>query len=124
MKPQILKNAQSTQIVNGLKRTIRELRSDLESKDVEIEQMKRNVNATRINQLVVELETFRQECVRLRGVCETQISGDMRNEKEEVEELRRDLTQHFNERDFARNADHENQVNSLKREIDLLEISN
>ena len=92
MKSHIQKNVAGTQIVNGLKRTIRELRSNIELKDLEIEQMKRNVNATRINQLVVELETFRQECVRLRGVCEQQISGEMRGEKEEVEELRRDLT--------------------------------
>ena len=48
----------------------------------------------------------------------------MRGEKEELEEMRRDLTHQFNERDFNRTAEHENQINSLKREIDLLEISN
>ena len=43
-KAQIQKNVAGTQIVNGLKRTIRELRGNIEMKDLEIEQMKRNVN--------------------------------------------------------------------------------
>ena len=85
-------------MINGLKRTIRELRNNLQTKDVEVDQMRREMATTNINQLMVELDMTRQECHRLRGICEQQINVEIKSEHEEVEELKRDLTVQFNER--------------------------
>ena len=57
-------------MVNGLKRTIRELRNTITAKESEMEQIRRDMATTNINQLMVELDVTRQECVRLRGMVE------------------------------------------------------
>ena len=91
------KPVSQTQMVNGLKRTIRELRNNIQTKDNEIEQIRRDMATTNINQLVVELDMTRQECMRLRGMVEQQINVEIKSDNEEVEELKKNLTVQINE---------------------------
>ena len=57
-------------MINSYKRTIREQSRELDKRDVEIEQIKRSVKMTQINQVLVENETYRKECIRLREALE------------------------------------------------------
>lgn len=50
----------------------------MEKKDVEIDQIKRSVKMTQINQVVVENETYRIECMRLREQLESALMGMQR----------------------------------------------
>ena len=59
-------HAQAQQLINNYKRTIREQTRELEKRDQEIEQVKRSVKMTQLNQVLVESETYRKECIRLR----------------------------------------------------------
>ena len=66
-------HAQAQQLINSYKRTIREQSRELDKRDVEIEQIKRSVKMTQINQVLVENETYRKECIRLRENLEQAI---------------------------------------------------
>lgn len=46
------------------------MNKEVEKKDVEIDQIRRSVKMTQINQVLVENETYRQECIRLREQLE------------------------------------------------------
>ena len=50
----------------NLKRKVRDLKNDLELKCDEVEALKRNIRATRQNELEVEVRLYGEECVRLR----------------------------------------------------------
>ena len=59
-------HANAQQLINSYKRTIREQSRELDKRDFEIDQIKRSVKMTQINQLLVESEAYRSECQRLR----------------------------------------------------------
>ena len=49
---------------------MREMSRELDKRDLEIDQIKRSIKMTQINQLLVENEAYRTECIRLRDHLE------------------------------------------------------
>ena len=66
-------HAQAQQLINSYKRTIREQSRELDKRDLEVEQIKRSVKMTQINQVLVENENYRKECIRLRERLENEM---------------------------------------------------
>ena len=62
--------AQHQQMYNSYKRTIREQSREIIKRDQELDNLRRNVKATQINQLQVENDNYRNECIRLREKLE------------------------------------------------------
>jgi hypothetical protein len=57
-------------IVSQLKRSNRDLKSEVQDKDRLVEQLKRNIKLTKQNEIEVELTVYIDECLRLRGQLE------------------------------------------------------
>lgn len=66
------------QLINSYKRTIREQSKELEQRDYEIDVIKRSLKATQINQVLIENETYKTECVRLRSQIEMMLVQEQR----------------------------------------------
>jgi hypothetical protein len=67
-------NPGSQNLVLSLKRANTDMRKEIESKDSQIEELKRNIKLTQFNTMAVELNTYKQECVRLRAVAEENVT--------------------------------------------------
>jgi len=50
----------------SLKKQIKELKAELQKRDEEQEQQKKNMRQTRISELEVEVKTYKEECLRLK----------------------------------------------------------
>ena len=50
----------------GLKRKIRELLAEMQGKQEELEQLRRNIKSTKIGEIEVEMKMYIDECTRLR----------------------------------------------------------
>jgi hypothetical protein len=57
----------------SLKKQIKELKADLLKKDEESENFRRNIKLTKVNELEVQIKTYQDECLRLRGVLDNVI---------------------------------------------------
>jgi hypothetical protein len=84
---QMSETASSQSLVAGLKRSIKDLRQSLEERDRECETHKRNIKLTQFNQMVTELNLYKQECVRLRDIAEKHVSNfiNQQQAKEQME---------------------------------------
>jgi len=58
----------------ALKRTVQDMKREIAGKDEEVASMRRNIKLTKLNQLSIELNTYKQECIRLRGIAESAVS--------------------------------------------------
>ena len=66
------------QLINSYKRTIREQSKELEQRDYEIDVIKRSLKASQSNQVLIENETYKTECVRLRSQIEMMLMQEQR----------------------------------------------
>ena len=55
-----------THMINNLKTTIKELKSEIQQKNDEIYKLKKNMKSTRINEIELEVQAYIDECTRLR----------------------------------------------------------
>ena len=62
-------------LTGALKRQVKELRAEASMKQEEIQKLRRNLKATRLNEYEIELKMFADECTRLRHMLE----GALRN---------------------------------------------
>ncbi|OMJ80903.1 hypothetical protein SteCoe_18763 [Stentor coeruleus] len=53
-------------LINSLKSTIKDLKSEINSKNDEIIKLKRNIRSTKINEIELEVQAYIDECTRLR----------------------------------------------------------
>lgn len=61
---------QSSYLVKLLKQTIKELKSELQNKDIEIAKQKRNIKLSKYLEMELELKTYADECTRLKHYLE------------------------------------------------------
>ncbi len=57
-----------------MKRSVAEMKKEMEGKDKQILELKRNIKLTQFNSMAVELNTYKQECIRLRAVAEEHVT--------------------------------------------------
>ena len=72
----------------ALKKIIKDLKGTVDQKEFEIEQFKRNIKHTDVKLLRSEINTYKQECIRMRKVCE--------HYQGELFEMKRDKVTHEN----------------------------
>lgn len=60
----------STHLTNSLKRNVKDLKSQLHIKETECQQLKKNLKATKISEIEVEMKIYVDECTRLRHMLE------------------------------------------------------
>lgn len=61
-------NAEPNSLIINLKKQIHALQIEVEAKDAEIENVKKNCRATHMQELEVELESYKDETIRLRNL--------------------------------------------------------
>lgn len=64
-------NPKSTHLLENLKQTIKDLKSEIQAKDQEIEDMRKYVRYTKMQEIESELRQYTHECMRLKRVIET-----------------------------------------------------
>ncbi len=57
-------------LANNLKRKIRELQGEVQTKNNEVEALKRHIKSTKIAEIEVEMKLYMDECARLRSQLE------------------------------------------------------
>ena len=57
-------------LVSQLKKQNRELRSDLERREQDIERLKRDLKLSKASEMEIEMQQYIEECMRLRGMLE------------------------------------------------------
>ena len=68
------KYQQETFLVMSLKKQIRELKFEVGKRDEELEVIRKNIKNTKTLELEQELQTYHDECMRLRSVVEELIN--------------------------------------------------
>lgn len=58
----------------SLKKQIRELKYEVLKRDEELEVLRKNMKSTKSRELEQEIETYREECLRLRAIMEELIA--------------------------------------------------
>ncbi len=72
----------SVNLVSNLRRQVSDMQNQLEAKDQELDWMKKKMKYTKINEIEVELETYKEQLQRL-----TTIIVQLRREKSAVHEI-------------------------------------
>ncbi len=57
-------------MITALKRQIKELRGQVALKEEEVQALKKNTKATKLQELVIEMKMYIDECTRLRHLLE------------------------------------------------------
>lgn len=94
-----------TQALVSLKQGIRELKQNLEDKDREISELKKNIKSTKVTELEAEVQAYVDECVRLRR---------------HFEEKERQLEQQLHKQELTEQVKHENK--ELLKELETLRV--
>lgn len=68
-KNQIARIKAENHLSSAMKKHIREVKQEILMKDEVISRLKKNIRITKFNELEMEVKTYMEECVRLRGLA-------------------------------------------------------
>jgi hypothetical protein len=54
----------------SLKKQVKEMKTEMQKKDEELENLRKNIKNTKVSEIDIEIKTYKDECLRLRHLID------------------------------------------------------